>query len=211
MPDDIFRLIGATTRDVRDVQREGKPAVAVVLSRDFDTPIDDLWDAVTNPKRLPRWFAPVRGDFTQGGRFQIEGNAAGTITRCEPPRALSLTWEYGGATSWVDVTLRKEGAGTRLRLEHIATPDSHWDQFGPGAGGVGWDLGLMGLARHLETPESARSPEADAAWMASEDAKRFLRMSSDDWGRAAVAAGEDEARARARAERTRAFYCGEGG
>jgi uncharacterized protein YndB with AHSA1/START domain len=210
MTDDIAGFIGAVTREVRNIEHEGKPAAAVVASRSYDTDIDDLWDAITNPERLPRWFAPVSGELKLGGRYQVQGNAGGTITRCEPPREFSLTWEFGGGVSWVNVVLRAEGAErTHLELQHIAHPEAHWEQFGPGAVGVGWELGLMGLARHLQDPGAARPPEGDPAWMGSPDAKRFMRLSAEAWGEAAIAAGESETQAREAAERTRKFYSGE--
>jgi|RhiMethySRZTD1v2_1073278.scaffolds.fasta_scaffold320599_2 uncharacterized protein YndB with AHSA1/START domain len=211
MTDDISKLFGAVKREVRKVKHEGKPALMVVMTRSFDTTIEDLWDALTSAERLPRWFLPISGELKLGGRYQLKGNAGGTITRCEPPRELSVTWEFGGGVSWVNVSLSEQGAATRLELQHIAHPDPHWDKFGPGAVGVGWDLGLLGLARHIADPAAAKPPEADPAWIASDEAKRFMTQSSDDWALAAVGAGEDEAVARASAERTRAFYCGEGG
>lgn len=210
MQDDIAGLIGAVTREVRSLQYEGKAAKMVVAARSYDTGIEDLWDAITNPERLPRWFAPVSGELKLGGRYQIQGNAGGTITRCEPPRELALTWEFADAVSWVNVSLSERGAErTYLELQHIAHPDEHWDKFGPGAAGVGWELGLMGLAWHIETPSRARSPELDESWAASADAKRFMQLSSEAWGDAAIAAGEDAAHAREAAERTRKFYSGE--
>jgi uncharacterized protein YndB with AHSA1/START domain len=211
MIEDVSKLVGLVKREVREVEHEGKPALMVVASRTYDTDIEDLWDAITSAERLPRWFLPVSGELRLGGRYQLKGNAGGTITRCERPRELSVTWEFGGGMSWVNVSLHEEGESTRLELQHVAHPDPHWDQFGPGAVGVGWDLGLFGLARHIENPAANRPPEADEAWMVSDEAKSFVRHSSDDWGRAAVAGGEAEATARARAERTRAFYSGEAG
>ena len=210
MTDDIVALIGAVTREVRNIEHEGKPAKVVVAARSYDTDIDDLWDAISNAERLPRWFAPVSGELRLGGRYQVEGNASGTITRCEPPRELSLTWEFGGGVSWVNVILRAEGPErTHLELQHIAHPEAHWEQFGAGAAGVGWELGLMGLVRHLRDPAAARPPEADESWIRSPDAKRFMKLSSEGWGEAAIAAGEDAATAREAAERTRKFYSGE--
>src|SRR5688572_26595425 len=193
MPEDLSKLIGAVNREVRELTYQGKPAAMVVASRSFDTTIGDVWDAITNAERLPRWFSPVSGDLKLGGRYQIEGNAGGTITRCEPPRELALTWEFGGDTSWVNVSLREERATTRLELQHIAHPGPHWDQFGPGAVGVGWELGLMGLQRHIENPKAEKPPESDPAWMASDEAKQFMKLSSDAWGRASVKSGVDEA------------------
>ena len=94
---------------------------------------------------------PVSGDLRLGGRYQLQGNAGGEITRCEPPRLLGVTWEFGGERSWVEVRLTAEGAErTRLDLEHEAhVPPEFWDQYGPGAVGVGWDGALLGLGHHL--------------------------------------------------------------
>jgi uncharacterized protein YndB with AHSA1/START domain len=209
MSDEIAKIVDAVTREVHDAEREGKPARVVVAARDYDTDLADLWDALTNSERLPRWFAKVTGDFKLGGRYAIEGNASGTITRCEPPREVALTWEFGPATSWVEVSLRAAGEGSHLELRHIALIDPHWENFGPGATGVGWDLGLMGLSRHLENPAAQKPPEADTTWFASPEAKQFIALSSADWGRADIASGADAAKARAAAEATRKFYSGE--
>jgi len=209
MTDDIAGLIGAVSREVRTLDYEGKPAVAVVATRTYDTDIADLWDALTSAERIARWFMPISGELKLGGRYQLHGNAGGTITRCEPPRRLSITWEFGGGVTWVIVTLCEEGTErTHLELQHIAHPEAHWEKFGPGAVGVGWELGLMGLVRHLQN-RAARPPESDPAWMASPEAKRFMALSSQAWGEAAIAAGENAAHAREAAERTREFYCGE--
>lgn len=209
MTDDIARLIGAVTREVRNETFEGKAAKVVVASRVYDTNIADLWDAITNPERLPRWFARVDGAFKLGGKYQIHGNASGTVTRCEPPRELALTWEFGGGVSWVEVSLRDEGERTHLSLRHIAHPEEHWDKFGPGAVGIGWELGLMGLDRHLAHPSAEKPPESDETWFASAEAKRFIRSSAEGWTAADVAGGEDEEKAHAVGERTRKFYSGE--
>jgi uncharacterized protein YndB with AHSA1/START domain len=209
MSDDISALIGAVKREVRDTEREGKPARIVVATRTYDTALDDLWDALTNAERLPRWFAPVTGDLKLGGRYQVQGNAGGVITRCDKPHHLALTWEFGEGVSWVEVDLSGDGAGARLELRHIAPIDPHWDKFGPGAVGVGWELGLMGLVRHLENPSASRPPEGDPAWGATDEAKRFMSMSAVAWGEADAASGADAVQARESAERTRKFYCGE--
>jgi uncharacterized protein YndB with AHSA1/START domain len=206
---DITRHIGATTRVVTSRERDGKPAKVVVASRTFDTGIDDVWDALTNAERIPRWFMPVSGELRLGGRYQLQGNAGGEIVRCDPPRHLALTWEYGGDVSWVDVRLSERDGATHLELEHVAhVPDGFWDQYGPGAVGVGWELGLMGLAEHLATGASY-DPVEGAAWPTTDDGKRFTRASSDGWADASIAAGTPANAARAAGERTTAFYTGE--
>ncbi|MEZ4452035.1 MAG: SRPBCC family protein [Nannocystaceae bacterium] len=172
----------------------------------------DLWDAITSPERIPRWFLPITGELRLGGRYQLQGNAGGQITRCEPPRILALTWEFGGEVSWVDVVLEEDGDGARLHLEHTAhVDDDRWRQFGPGAVGVGWDLTLLGLGLHVAGGET-RDPAAEgAAWARSDEGKAFIRRSSDAWRAASVAAGTDPAEAAKAAAGTTAFYTGDGG
>jgi len=207
---DPAAYVGAVVRQVADREYQGRPARVVIATRDYDTTIEDLWDALTSAERIPRWFLPISGDLRLGGRYQLKGNAGGEITRCEPPRLLSVTWEFGGGTTWLTVTLSDADAGvTRLELEHIAHVEGDlWDRFGPGAVGVGWDLALMGLARHLASRAAVDRSEA-AAWSASEEGKDFIRRTSEEWGRASIGAGTEESAARAAAARTTAFYCGE--
>lgn len=203
---DIARHIGATSREVRSGTRDGAETRTVVASRKYPTTVEDLWDAVTNPERLPRWFLPVTGDLRPGGRYQFQGNAGGGIERCEPPEHLEVTWEFGGGVSWLTVRLSAEGEGEALlTLEHTAPVDGHWDNFGPGAVGVGWDMALMGLGEHVVTAEP-KDPAAAQAWMVSEQGREFVRRSSEGWYRAAVAAGEADEVARRRAEATTTAY-----
>jgi uncharacterized protein YndB with AHSA1/START domain len=206
---DLTAHMNAMTRTVRNLERDGKPAKAVVASCVYDTDATDLWDALTNKERLPRWFAPVNGHLKLGGQFQVVGNASGTITKCERDRRIEATWEFGGGVSWINIALHPEANGTRLELEHIAHIDPHWDQFGPGAVGVGWDLSFMGMARHLSNPSHSVAQESIEGWFATPEAKDFIRGASDGWGQAAIDAGEDRAKALASAESTRQFYTGE--
>ena len=149
------------------------------------------------------------GDLVPGGRFQLEGNAGGTITvACEPLSHIALTWEFGGDVSWVDVRFSDEGAGrARLTLTHTSLHSNHWEEYGPGASGVGWELGLMGLALHLPDPTAAKPDEV--AFAASSDGKAIITGSSEAWGQAAVADGTDPDAADTAARRTTAFYTGE--
>ncbi len=87
---------GAVTRVVENREREGRPARVVVATPDSPTTTGDLWEALTNPQRITRWFLPISGDLRLGGRYQFQGNAGGMITGCEPPKQLAVTWEYGG-------------------------------------------------------------------------------------------------------------------
>jgi uncharacterized protein YndB with AHSA1/START domain len=209
-PIDIARAVGAVTREVESREHEGRMARVVIATRTYDTTIEDLWNAVTDAERIPRWFLPISGELRLGGRYQLTGNAGGTITECEPPRHFALTWEFGGGVSWVSVRLSADPkGGTRLELEHLAHVEEHWNKFGPGAVGIGWDLlSLQGLSRHLETG-AAVNPEEANGWPASEEGKTFIRLSGEDWCRADIASGADPDAAKAAAARTIAFYTGD--
>ena len=199
--------LGAVERSVSYLDRDGQPASAVTLARSYETTVEDLWDAVTNGERLPRWYLPISGDLKLGGRYQLQGNAGGTITTCEPPSRLAVTWEFAGDVSWVDVQVSADGAGrARLTLTHTARLSPHWDQYGPGATGVGWEGALLGLAVYLAQPNEPKLDEA--AFVASPDGRAFYTGSSDAWGEVAIATGTDPDAARAAASQTTAFYTG---
>ena len=205
---DVESHLGAVRRSVSSLKRDGQPARAGILSRAYAATVEDLWDAVTNGERIPRWFLPVGGELKPGGRYQLEGNAGGVITACERPSHFALTWEYGEDVSWVEVRLADDGVGrARLTLTHTVDLSEHWGQYGPGATGVGWELGLLGLAVHITPPTEPKPDEATFA--ASPDGKAFIAGSSQGWAQAAVAAGTEPDVARAAARRTTAFYTGE--
>jgi len=206
---DVAQVIGAVTRTVERQDRDGRPARVVIATRSYDAEVAEVWDAMTNAERIPRWFLPITGDLRLGGRYQLHGNAGGEITGCEPPHLLAVTWEFGGEVSWLTVRLSQTADHqTLLELEHIAhVDDERWRQFGPGAVGVGWDMALMGLGQHLATGASA-DPKAAIAWLSSPDGKIFVAQSSDDWARASVAAGTEASQAKAAAARTTAAYSG---
>ena len=205
MLNDIEGHLGAVERRVVSLERDGAQAPAVVLSRIYQTTINDMWNAVTNKERLPRWFARVEGDLKLGGRYQVEDNAGGEIVQCAPPNTYSLTWEFGGDVSWVDVELKAESLeATRLTLTHTAKMSPHWEQFGPGAVGVGWELGLLGLALYLADSKADKLDEE--VFAASVEGKAFGLGSSEKWGAAAISAGEDPEKALASASRIAAFY-----
>src|SRR5689334_14709983 len=97
--------VGAVSRALESTERDGAPARVLSATRTYPAPAADVWDALTDPDRIARWFLPVSGDLRLGGRYQLEGNAGGTVETCDPPHSLALTWEFAGDVSWVAVTL----------------------------------------------------------------------------------------------------------
>ena len=206
---DVDHQISAVERTVAGRVLEAGTARVLTVTQVYDTALEDLWDACTNAERLPRWFLPVSGELRVGGRYQLEGNAGGTIERCDPPRSFAATWEYASEVSWIELRLEPEDDGrTRFILEHVAhVDDERWLQYGPGAVGVGWDLTLLGLTLHVATGEP-NDAEAFMAWTASPEGAAFIARSSRGWADASIAAGTDEAEAREAEGRTTAFYTG---
>ncbi|MEU8849326.1 SRPBCC family protein [Streptomyces sp. NPDC048564] len=199
-------------RQVGARQVETGEARTVLLRRTYEAELADVWDAVTSPERISRWFLPVSGEFKVGGRYQLEGNAGGEILECEEPSRLRVSWLYGPdpGFSEVEVRLTPEGEGrTVLELEHVAVvPDEFWGQFGPGAVGVGWDLGLLGLAMHLAG--GGMSKEESEAWQLSDEGKAYATRSGELWGEAYTASGADGQVVAATTAATIAFYTGAG-
>lgn len=156
---DLIRELDAIRRGVtRD-----DASVTVTVSRSYDANAGDVWDALTDPERLPRWFYPVTGDLREGGTFQLVGNAGGDILVCDAPRLLRVT--FGGPESVVEVRLRSADGATTLELEHTVP----LAMAGSGAGalfvGPGWDGALLGMGVYLrgeavgDPLEAANSPE----------------------------------------------------
>jgi uncharacterized protein YndB with AHSA1/START domain len=191
---DVIHQIEAVQREVGSGTIPAGEGRAVRLRRSYGASIEEVWDALTNPERIGRWFLPISGDYRLGGHYQFEGNAGGEILECDRPNRLKVTWVYPQSGTPADVSeveVRLAAAGdeaTVLEMEHVAVvPDEMWEQFGPGAVGVGWEMGLLGLALHLEGG-SVGDPEA---WQLSAEGRDFATRSSEGWGEANRAAGAD--------------------
>lgn len=210
MGNDPLADVGLVAREVRTTERNGTPTRVVIARRDYATNQADLWDALTNADRLPRWFFPVSGDLELGGQYQIEGNASGTIDACEEPDSFSMTWVYGGSTSWVTVKLDADGDNTTLELLHEAPVFPwFWEKYGPGATGIGWELAFIALEHHISTGE-VFGPDDQAAFCGSPDGIAALEASAVGWGDAAIADGDEPVEARAAAGASSDFFADRG-
>jgi uncharacterized protein YndB with AHSA1/START domain len=115
----------------------------------YDTDIDDLWSALTDPQRLSRWIAEVEGALHLGGEFRAtftsgwEGH--GRVDVCEPPRRLLVTMDPGREDQTViEVELVADGDQTSLVLEERQLPLAEL-----AAHGAGWQAHVEDLAAHL--------------------------------------------------------------
>jgi uncharacterized protein YndB with AHSA1/START domain len=162
---DIINQIEAIDRDVSKREGADGEEVAVLIRRSYDAPNTDVWDALTDPERVKRWFYPVSGDLRAGGKFQLEGNAGGEIVSCEPPRLLRVT--FGGPTSVVELRLSSDGEDrTVLELEHTVPIAMAMNGAGALYTGPGWDGAFVSLDLYLhgvvadDPIAAANSPEA---------------------------------------------------
>src|SRR6267142_1450183 len=100
---DVSHQINSVSRQVGSRVLSAGEARSVTITRTYDGPVEDVWDACTNPQRIPRWFLPISGELRLGGRYQLEGNAGGTVERCDPPHSFAATWEFGGEVTWIEL------------------------------------------------------------------------------------------------------------
>jgi len=99
-------------------------ARVAAFTRTYETTIEDLWDACTNPDRLRRWYTPITGDLRVGGTFGQVQMGSGTIVECDAPHLLKLS--LGGGADEIELRLSAGDEGTTtLELQHATTLDSH--------------------------------------------------------------------------------------
>ena len=104
----------------------------------FDTGIDDLWLALTDPSRLARWIGEVEGDLRLGGEYSFSFFASGSegtgrVDACEPPRRLLLTMALDEPDEDViEVTLVADGDQTVLVWEERGMPVDQLAGYGAG-------------------------------------------------------------------------------
>jgi uncharacterized protein YndB with AHSA1/START domain len=146
---------------------------AVVRMQDrFDTDVDDLWSALTDPRRLARWIGKVEGDLRLGGEFHryfYASGAEGTgrVDACEPPRRLLLTMSPGQPDEQViEVTLTAEGDQTILVVEERGMPLNLLAAYGAGI-----QVHVEDLAAHIAGRERC---DSDARWNELEPAYEEL-------------------------------------
>jgi uncharacterized protein YndB with AHSA1/START domain len=140
---------------------DGKGVVR--LEDHFDTHIDDLWSALTDPRRLARWLGDIEGDLRLGGEFRARFFASGwegtgRVEACEPPRhLLVLTKDPDVPYELViEATLTADGDQTILVLEERGMPLDHLAAYGAGI-----QVHIEDLAAHITGRERC---DAEARW-----------------------------------------------
>jgi uncharacterized protein YndB with AHSA1/START domain len=129
----------------------------------FDTHIDDLWSALTDPGRLARWLGEFEGDLRLGGEFRARffssgWEGTGRVEVCEPPRhLLVMTRDDRQAEEHaIEATLTADGDHTILILEERGMPVNLLAAYGAGI-----QVHIEDLAAHIAGRERC---DAGARW-----------------------------------------------
>ena len=139
----------------------------------FDTDIDDLWSALTDPGRLARWLGEFEGDLRLGGEFRARFFASGwegtgRVDVCEPPRHLLVTTSQDRQAEEhaIEATLTADGDRTILILEERGMPVNLLAAYGAGI-----QVHIEDLAAHIAGRERC---DADARWQELQPAYEAL-------------------------------------
>jgi uncharacterized protein YndB with AHSA1/START domain len=154
--------------------RSADGAGVVRIEDRYDTDIDDLWSALTDPDRLARWYGQVEGDLRPGGEFRvyIEANdieSTGRVEACEPPRRLVVTtretdesYRKGQGVppfdQAIEVTSTADGDQTVLVIEVRGIPLDKIAFYG-----AGWQIHAENLAAYLAGRDRG---DTEARWVA---------------------------------------------
>jgi uncharacterized protein YndB with AHSA1/START domain len=138
-------------------------AQKLTITREFDAPLELVWEAITDPDHVAHWFGPegfetprdaIKIDLRAGGRYELDMVMAGsrhpvryTIAELEPPHLLVLI-----SPPMPEVGIHEETV-TRIELEDLAgmtrmtLSDGPYEQ--PGPAEAGWNGALAKLEARL--------------------------------------------------------------
>ena len=138
----------------------------------YDTGIEDLWAAITDPARLARWHGEVEGDLRPGGEFRVyiaadDIEETGRVLACEPPRRLRVTtreteesYRKGQGVppfdATLEATLTPDGDQTILVVEVRGMPLDKIAFYG-----AGWQIHAENLAAHVAGRDGG---DTEARW-----------------------------------------------
>ncbi|MFD3525714.1 SRPBCC family protein [Streptomyces sp. NPDC058653] len=126
----------------------GGGRTALRMERRLAHPPGRVWEAITRPAHLARWFpSEVSLDLRPGGEigFHFPGDTGpgmtGRVTDADEPRLFAFTWGEDHL-SW---EITPDGDGSRLLLVH-----TFGDRFGAASFASGWQICLMALGQVME-------------------------------------------------------------
>ena len=196
----MSEITDPTTEPQREVQHRriaAGEARAAVFRRSYDAPIDDIWEACTDPDRLKRWFLPVTGDLRLGGTFDLGGFLRCEVLRCDPPTLVAFSQAYEDLpVDEIELRLSPGDNGTTVvELVHATVSEEfEWDGRLVDAlslMGTGWEPGLVALELYLG---GAMPDDFDMdAFRAQPEIAAIADRAHKVWGALAAADGGDDA------------------
>jgi uncharacterized protein YndB with AHSA1/START domain len=111
----------------------------LVLTREFQAPVADVWAAVTESDRLGRWIGTWTGDPATGSvdfrmTFEGDGSAVGRydIDVCEPPHRLTLRTSFENSEWLLELDLAEADSVTTLTFAQVMADPELASSVGPG-------------------------------------------------------------------------------
>ena len=131
----------------------------------FDSDIDDVWSALTDPSRLARWYGEVEGDLRLGGEYRARlfssgWEGTGRVEACEPSQRLLVRIKDADEPDEgrdLEVLLTADGDQTIVVWEQRGMPLDLLSAYGAGV-----QIHVEDLADHLAGRE--RRDDAKARW-----------------------------------------------
>jgi len=137
---------------------EGKGVVR--MEDRFNTDVDDLWSALTDPGRLAGWLGEVEGDLRLGGEFRARFFASGwegtgRVEACEPSQRLLVATKQASASEEhvIEATLTADGDQTILIWEAMGMPVHLLAAYGAGV-----QIHVEDLAAYVAGREGCDAP-----------------------------------------------------
>ena len=123
----------------------------VRMEERFDTGIDEVWSALTEPERLARWYGEIEGELRIGGTYRARVETSGwegtgRVEQCEPPRRFAVVSKGRSEANEKSTEVRLTGDGdqTALVVEQRGLPlDLLW------AYAAGLQIHVEDLAAHI--------------------------------------------------------------
>lgn len=133
------------------VQKDSDGSYTLIFERRFPQPITRVWQAITDPAQVAKWFGILTEPLVEGQPFflrfidQGDSKAEGTVLAVRPETLVEYTWMSKNEPTFVRWELSDEGAaGTRLVLTHSKL------RFGVHHYGAGWHALMENLPGVVE-------------------------------------------------------------
>ena len=127
-----------------------EPDGRVVHDVRFPHPVERVWHAISERAGLAQWLMTSDFEPQVGHRFRFEagpprGHIEAEVLALDAPTLVRMRWMLDGVPTTVTITLRADGDGTLLHLEHSGLVDESRPRFDGG-----WVEKFDALTRTLE-------------------------------------------------------------